>query len=524
MMTNELRKKIDNMTVSERESFIEGFEVNRDYGEKITEEDYTIYKELTADRDNWQIENEEMFWDILGKGTVDTKEEAECFMQNSDFYDDDPSPQVPVKSVGDSRIRPISLIDLADILNSEGFIELDYNKFVAEVYSTENNEKDDVVRETIYPQTIRYYGIDEDGDMKEMTQIETNIVKEIIKSVNRVKKKEFDKRLVRMDITDDKNQNFKLEQVSVRLQDETPLYSPEQITTPEDAVRILGRELLSKLDREQICIVNLDSALKPINFSVASAGALNRTLVEPREMLKASILSNAGSVIILHNHPSGNLKPSKEDYTETERIIKSFGLIGINVLDHIIIGGNNLNDYYSMKMDNTKLFDDVVPLTGKLKFSDISEELLREIKVFLVAEDMSYWVNNTYITTSLTNEEAELILSYMDVKGYNLGVDDTGELVKIDDTLEQPTATKTNLDEIIYEVCGDNFDKIIETKDLRECTVEISEINRLQEELIKLKKDKEILDHLYQKTNLGKSEPKCGKIINSADKRKEMKL
>ena len=137
---------------------------------------------------------------------------------------------------------------------------------------------------------------------------------------------------------------------------------------------------------------------------------------------------------------------------------------------------------------------------------------------------MSYWVNNTYITTSLTNEEAELILSYMDVKGYNLGVDDTGELVKIDDTLEQPTATKTNLDEIIYEVCGDNFDKIIETKDLRECTVEISEINRLQEELIKLKKDKEILDHLYQKTNLGKSEPKCGKIINSADKRKEMKL
>ena len=143
------------------------------------------------------------------------------------------------------------------------------------------------------------------------------------------------------------NNDFKLDVVSVRLVKDAPILSDIKITTPDAAVELLGK-YLCEMDREVLCVVNLKSDNTPINCTMVSIGALNQSIANPREMLKASILSNAANMILIHNHPSGNLQPSKEDISVTDRMIKLTGLVGITLLDHIIIGGNNI-EYFSMR-------------------------------------------------------------------------------------------------------------------------------------------------------------------------------
>ncbi len=295
-----------------------------------------------------------------------------------------------------------------------------------------------------------------------------------------------------------------LEQVSVRLHSEAPLYSNQAIRTPEDAVKIVGKELLSHFDREQICLVNLNSSKKPINFTVASVGTLDMALTEPREMLKASILSNAGSVIMLHNHPSGELNPSKEDYQVTERLLRSFDAVGIKLIDHIIIGGNNITEFYSIRENDLKLFDDYRPLSGSMKFTDISEHLLREIPVFLVAEDLAYWVNNTHTTISLTEQEAEKILNYMDGHGYNLGVVD-GEMVRIDVETDPPETVEYSINDAIYAVTDWNAELISEANDRIDAAYSVDEVYELRQYKKSLREDEEVFNELFKKTSLGKT-------------------
>lgn len=103
---------------------------------------------------------------------------------------------------------------------------------------------------------------------------------------------------------------FKLEVVSVRLVKDAPLFSDHKITTPQDAVKVVG-DFLCEMDREVLCIINLKSDGSPINCSIVSMGAVDQTIAEPRELFKASILSNAAKMILVHNHPSGSLTPSK---------------------------------------------------------------------------------------------------------------------------------------------------------------------------------------------------------------------
>ena len=88
--------------------------------------------------------------------------------------------------------------------------------------------------------------------------------------------------------------------------------SGHPVKSPEDAVKLIGQELC-EMDREVVCIINLKSDGTPINCTFASMGALDRSVAHPRELLKATILSNASTMIMIHNHPSGNLDPSIED-------------------------------------------------------------------------------------------------------------------------------------------------------------------------------------------------------------------
>ena len=138
---------------------------------------------------------------------------------------------------------------------------------------------------------------------------------------------------------------FKLEVVSVRLVRDAPLFSDHKIISPADAVKVVG-DFLCEMDREVLCVINLKSDGTPINCNIVSIGAVNQSIAEPRELFKASILSNAAQMIIVHNHPSGDPAPSKQDLQVTEDIQEIGKMVDIPLIDHIIIGDNK---YMSFK-------------------------------------------------------------------------------------------------------------------------------------------------------------------------------
>ena len=81
-----------------------------------------------------------------------------------------------------------------------------------------------------------------------------------------------------------------------------------------------------------------------------STGTLNSSLVTPREVFKRAILQNAAGIVLGHNHPSGNVDASGDDINITQKLVKSGKILGVNVVDHIIVG--NEGNYSSMKEEN----------------------------------------------------------------------------------------------------------------------------------------------------------------------------
>ena len=124
--------------------------------------------------------------------------------------------------------------------------------------------------------------------------------------------------------------------VNIRLVKEPSIISEEPVRCSDDASRLI-RELLSGFDREVFAILNLASDGKPINMNVVSIGTLNASLVSPREVFKSSILSNAACFIAYHCHPSGNPKPSLEDFEATQRLREAGAILDIKMADHIIV-------------------------------------------------------------------------------------------------------------------------------------------------------------------------------------------
>jgi len=108
------------------------------------------------------------------------------------------------------------------------------------------------------------------------------------------------------------------------------------IGSPEDAYHIL-RDYLKGADREHFVGMFLDSSNHLIGVSTISVGILNSSLVHPREVFKVAYMMNAASVIVAHNHPSGNVEPSSEDITMTKQLVEAGKILGIPLHDHIII-------------------------------------------------------------------------------------------------------------------------------------------------------------------------------------------
>ena len=120
-----------------------------------------------------------------------------------------------------------------------------------------------------------------------------------------------------------------------------------QIVSSETVCEIL-RPLIGDIDREEFWAIYLNQSNKVIRKERLSAGGLTGTYVDVRLIMKEALLCNATSIIISHNHPSGNENPSQEDNRITEQIKKAADSLNIRLIDHIIITSNA---YYSY-MDN----------------------------------------------------------------------------------------------------------------------------------------------------------------------------
>ena len=115
----------------------------------------------------------------------------------------------------------------------------------------------------------------------------------------------------------------------------TPSPSHSPISCPRDAVDHLTPIALS--DREQFAVLHLIARNVPRHLEIISIGSLSATIVHPRECFKAAVLQNSASLILAHNHPSGDPAPSQDDIDLTFRLQRAGHLLGIDVLDHIIV-------------------------------------------------------------------------------------------------------------------------------------------------------------------------------------------
>ncbi len=118
-----------------------------------------------------------------------------------------------------------------------------------------------------------------------------------------------------------------------------------KITSPQTISALLLEEM-RYLKKEVFKTVLLDTKNNIISINNVSVGCLDSTIVHPREVFLDAIKSSSAAIILVHNHPSGEVEPSKDDINITNRIIECGKIIGIKVLDHIIIGNGN---YLSFK-------------------------------------------------------------------------------------------------------------------------------------------------------------------------------
>ncbi|MBR0341631.1 MAG: ImmA/IrrE family metallo-endopeptidase [Oscillospiraceae bacterium] len=222
---------------------------------------------------------------------------------------------------------------------------------------------------------------------------------------------------------------YELKQVRVYLKEATPLYSNQEITSPESAVRIMS-EALAGMDREYCCVVNLDNRHRPINFNIVSIGDASSAVVPIQNVFKTAIASSASNIMLLHNHPSGVLEASREDELITEKLIYAGKLLDINVIDHVIVGGTE-GKYFSFKEEADFLFEAPLKLgdeviadkkTMKDQLKEITDRLEEGIEEVFTSDNYKnylstmakfhkYSFNNTLLI-ALQNPDATLVAGY----------------------------------------------------------------------------------------------------------------
>ena len=131
------------------------------------------------------------------------------------------------------------------------------------------------------------------------------------------------------------------------VKEDTVEYGDITIKSPGDIVRF-AREVLEmeEMAEENFIVICLNTKNKIAGVHTVSIGSLNATIVHPREVFKAALLNNASAIVLMHNHPSGDPEPSREDIATTRRLVDAGNILGIKVFDHVVIGDGR---YISLK-------------------------------------------------------------------------------------------------------------------------------------------------------------------------------
>ena len=136
----------------------------------------------------------------------------------------------------------------------------------------------------------------------------------------------------------------------VAYQPERPADRPS-INCPQDAYSLLGPEM-SALAQEQLRVLLLNTRNQVMAQRIVYQGNVNSSIIRPAEVFRAAIIDSAPSIVIAHNHPSGDPTPSPEDVKITRELVEGGKLLGIDLLDHVVIAGDK---FVSMK--EKKLMD-----------------------------------------------------------------------------------------------------------------------------------------------------------------------
>jgi DNA repair protein RadC len=122
-----------------------------------------------------------------------------------------------------------------------------------------------------------------------------------------------------------------------------------KITSPQDIAEIFIPILRDEI-KEKFIVVCLNSANRIIKYETISIGNLNSSVVHPREIFKVAIDNPSASIILIHNHPSGNPEPSNEDIRITKKIVESGKILDIPVFDHLIIAGETYTSFVEKRL------------------------------------------------------------------------------------------------------------------------------------------------------------------------------
>ena len=141
---------------------------------------------------------------------------------------------------------------------------------------------------------------------------------------------------------------IELVKVAIVRDAENPNADRISITRPADALPLLKE--IANSDREHFVCLHLDARNRVAAMETVSIGSLNASLVHPREIFKGAILSNAASLLLGHNHPSGDPTPSREDIELTRRLTQAAEIMGMEIVDHIIVCPDGR--FLSMKESN----------------------------------------------------------------------------------------------------------------------------------------------------------------------------
>jgi len=141
------------------------------------------------------------------------------------------------------------------------------------------------------------------------------------------------------------------------VREDWPAVEFRKIERPLDAAKLLSP--LSFAAEEYFISLHLNAKHEVIGLHEVSHGTLSASLVHPREVYKAALLTNSFAILVCHNHPSGSsLSPSAEDILTTKQLLEAGRVLGVSLIDHIIIGtGHNLDDVYSLREKHSFLWE-----------------------------------------------------------------------------------------------------------------------------------------------------------------------